>query len=150
MMITRIKSAYKLDFTTNLCYNTIMTSMIYTKNSSGAIRRLQRKKPTKSYLSALIDHIKFLKTLGFKFDSKGKMKRQYKKSAPLAHSVEQLICNQQVVCSNRTRGTTLQGSSTIQSDNWRLQESKKFTIAPAYNKGGYQVISSNNIKDIGR
>ena len=127
-----------------------MTNMIYTKDTSGAIRRLRNKKPTKSYLSALIDHIKFLKGLGFKFDSKGKMKRRYKKSAPLAHSVEQLICNQQVVCSNRTRGTTLQGSSTIQSDNWRLQESKKFTIAPAYNKGGYQVISSNNIKDIGR
>ena len=108
--ITRIKSAYKLDFTSILCYNTIMTSMIYTKNSSGAIRRLRRKKPTKSYLSALIDHIKFLKSLGFKFDSKGKIKRRYKKSAPLAHSVEQLICNQQVVCSNRTRGTTLEGS----------------------------------------
>ena len=56
-----------------------MTSMIYTKNSSGAIRRLRNKKPTKSYLSALIDHIKFLKGLGFKFDSKGKMKRRYKK-----------------------------------------------------------------------
>ena len=25
-----------------------------------------------------------------------------------------------------------------------------FTIAPAYNKGAYQVISKNNIKDIGR
>jgi hypothetical protein len=121
-----------------------MTSMIYTKDTSGAIRRLRNKKPTKSYLSALIDHIKFLKTLGFKFDSKGKMKRKYKKSAPLAHSVEQLICNQQVVCSNRTRGTT-----TL-PDNWRLREGKKFTIAPAYNKGGYQVISPNNIKDIGK
>ena len=127
-----------------------MTNMIYTKDTSGAIRRLRNKKPTKSYLSALIDHIKFLKTLGFKFDSKGKMKRQYKKSAPLAHSVEQLICNQQVVCSNRTRGTTLEGSSTIPSNNWRLQESKKFTIAPAYNKGGYQVISKDNIKNIGK
>ena len=127
-----------------------MTNMIYTKDTSGAIRRLQRKKPTKGYIAALVDHIKFLKGLGFKFDSKGNMKRRYKKSAPLAHSVEQLICNQQVVCSNRTRGTTLEGSSTIQSDNWRLKESKKFTIAPAYNKGGYQVISSNNIKDIGK
>jgi len=35
-------------------------------------------------------------------------------------------------------------------NNWRLEESKKFTIAPAYNKGGYQVISKDNIKDIGR
>lgn len=34
--------------------------------------------------------------------------------------------------------------------NWRLEESKNFTIAPAYNKGGYQVISKDNIKDIGK
>ena len=119
--------------------------MIYTKNSSGAIRRLRRKKPTKSYFTALLSHIKFLKSLGFKFDSKGKMKRRFKKPAPLAHSVEQLICNQQVICSNQIGGTT-----TKPSDNWRLKESKKFTIAPAYNKGGYQVISSENIKDIGK
>ena len=120
-----------------------MTSMIYTKNTSGAIRRARRKKPTKSYLSALLQHIKFIKSLGFKIDSKGKMKRRYKKPAPLAHSVEQLICNQQVVCSNRTRGTK-------PVKNWRLEESKKFTVAPAYNKGAYQVISKNSIKDIGR
>ena len=122
-----------------------MTNMIYTKNFCGAIRRLQRKKPTKSYLSALINHFKFLKSLGFNIDSKGKIKRRYKKSAPLAHSVEQLICNQQVICSNQIGGTT-----TIPSDNWRLKESKKFTVAPAYNKGGYQVISKDNIKNIGK
>ena len=122
-----------------------MTNMIYTKNTSGAIRRLQRKKPTKSYLLALVNHFKFLKSLGFNIDSKGKIKRRYKKSAPLAHSVEQLICNQQVICSNQIGGTT-----TVPSNNWRLQESKKFTIAPAYNKGGYQVISKDNIKNIGK
>ena len=48
-----------------------MTSMIYTKNTSGAIRRARRRKPTRSYLSALLQHIKFLRTLGFKIDSKG-------------------------------------------------------------------------------
>ena len=122
-----------------------MTRLIHTKNTSGAIRRLQRKKPKKSYLTALMNHIKFLKNLGFKFDSKGKMKTKRKKSAPLAHSVEQLICNQQVICSNQIGGTT-----TVPSDNWRLKESKKFTIAPAYNKGGYQVISKDNIKHIGK
>ena len=122
-----------------------MPSLIYTKNTSGAIRRLRRKKPTKSYLSALLGHIRFLRGLGFKVDSKGKMKSRYKKSAPLAHSVEQLICNQQVACSNQAGGTT-----TKPVDNWRLRESKKFTIAPAYNKGGYQVISKENIKNIGK
>ena len=122
-----------------------MPSLIYTKNTSGAIRRLRNKKPTKGYLSALIDHIKFINSLGFKIDSKGKMKRRYKKPAPLAHSVELLICNQQVACSNQAGGTT-----TKPVDNWRLRESKKFTIAPAYNKGGYQVISKENIKNIGK
>ncbi len=122
-----------------------MPSLIYTKNTSGAIRRLRNKKPTKGYLSALADHIKFIKSLGFKIDTKGKMKRRFKKPAPLAHSVEHLICNQQVACSNQAGGTT-----TKPVDNWRLRESKKFTIAPAYNKGGYQVISKENIKNIGK
>ena len=39
---------------------------------------------------------------------------------------------------------------TKPSSNWRLQESQKFTVAPAYNKGAYQVITKSNIKDIGR
>ena len=34
--------------------------------------------------------------------------------------------------------------------NIRLEISRKFTIAPAYNKGAYQVITKSNIKDIGR
>ena len=35
-------------------------------------------------------------------------------------------------------------------NNWRLEESKNFTIAPAYNKGAYQVITKSNVKDIGK
>ena len=34
--------------------------------------------------------------------------------------------------------------------NIRLEISRKFTIAPAYNKGAYQVISRGDIKNIGR
>ena len=30
------------------------------------------------------------------------------------------------------------------------QESKKYTVAPAYNKGAYQVIPNDCVKDIGR
>ena len=124
-----------------------MTSMIYTKNTSGAIRRARRRKPTKGYLSALLQHIKFLRTLGFKVDSKGKMKKRYKVGRPtiaaVAQQVEQLICNQKV-------GGSIPSGGTKPVNNWRLEESKKFTIAPAYNKGGYQVISKENIKNIGK
>ena len=108
---------------------------------------------TKSLLKARAEHRKFLISKGIDPDRKVNRKdfkvipnwweTPIQTSAPLAHSVEQLICNQQVVCSNRTRGTK-------PVKNWRLEESKKFTVAPAYNKGAYQVIPKNSIKDIGR
>ena len=119
--------------------------------------RSKKKKltETKSLLEARVKHRKFLISKGIDPDRKVSRKdfkvvpnwweTPVEKSAPLAHSVEQLICNQQVACSNQAGGTT-----TKPVDNWRLRESKKFTIAPAYNKGGYQVISKDNIKNIGK
>ena len=127
-----------------------MSKILYTKNSSGAIRRARRRRPTKGYLAALIKHIKFLRSLGFKVDSKGKMKKRYTfkrkpfvAAAAVAQQVEQLICNQKV-------GGSIPSGGTKPVNNWRLEESRKFTIAPAYNKGGYQVISKENVKHIGK
>ena len=127
-----------------------MTSIIYTKNTSGAIRKARRRKPKKSYFIALKKYIKYLKSLGLKVDSKGKIKNRYTferktfvAAAAVAQQVEQLICNQKV-------GGSIPSGGTKPVNNWRLEESKKFTIAPAYNKGGYQVISKDNIKHIGK
>ena len=127
-----------------------MTSIIYTKNSSGAIRKARRRKPKKSYFVALKKYIKYLKSLGLKVDSKGKIKKRYTferktfvAAAAVAQQVEQLICNQKV-------GGSIPSGGTKPVNNWRLEESKKFTIAPAYNKGGYQVISKENVKHIGK
>ena len=127
-----------------------MTSIIYTKNSSGAIRRARRRKPKQSYFVALKKYIKYLKSLGLRVDSKGKIKKRYTferktfvAAAAVAQQVEQLICNQKV-------GGSIPSGGTKPVNNWRLEESKNFTIAPAYNKGGYQVISKNNVRDIGK
>ena len=127
-----------------------MTRMIYTKNSSGAIRRARRRKPKKSYFVALKKYIKYLKSLGLRVDSKGKIKKRYTfkrktfvAAAAVAQQVEQLICNQKV-------GGSIPSGGTKPVHNWRLEESKNFTIAPAYNKGGYQVISKDNVKHIGK
>ena len=127
-----------------------MTRMIYTKNSSGAIRRARRRKPKQSYFIALKKYIKYLKSLGLKVDSKGKIKKRFTferktfvAAAAVAQQVEQLICNQKV-------GGSIPSGGTKPVNNWRLEESKKFTIAPAYNKGGYQVISKENVKHIGK
>ena len=40
--------------------------------------------------------------------------------------------------------------SPAPDNSYKIEVSKKFTVAPAYNKGAYQVINRNNIKDIGR
>ena len=40
-------------------------AIIYTNQSSGAIRRMRRRKPTKSYLEALEKHKKYLLTNGY-------------------------------------------------------------------------------------
>ena len=127
-----------------------MTSIIYTKNTSGAIRKARRRKPKKSYFIALKKYIKYLKSLGLKVDSNGKVKKRYKfkrktfvAAAAVAQQVEQLICNQKV-------GGSIPSGGTKPVNNWRLEESKNFTIAPAYNKGGYQVISKDNVKHIGK
>ena len=127
-----------------------MTSIIYTKNTSGAIRKARRRKPKKSYFIALKKYIKYLKSLGLRVDSNGKVKKRYKfkrntfvAAAAVAQQVEQLICNQKV-------GGSIPSGGTKPVHNWRLEESKNFTIAPAYNKGGYQVISKDNVKHIGK
>jgi len=45
------------------------------------------------------------------------------------------------------------GSTKYQSgedQSWKQEASKNFTVAPAYNKGAYQVIPSTDIKHIGK
>jgi len=44
----------------------------------------------------------------------------------------------------------MRGKSTKPVIDWKKEESQNFTVAPAYNKGAYQVITKSNIKDIGR
>ena len=39
---------------------------------------------------------------------------------------------------------------TRRDDSYKQEISKNYTVAPAYNKGAYQVINKSNIKDIGR
>ena len=64
-------------------------------------------------------------------------------NAALAHSVEQLICNHQVVSSIPTGGIK-------PVHNVKLEVSKQFTIAPAYTKGPSMIISRKDVKDSGR
>jgi len=42
------------------------------------------------------------------------------------------------------------GNTTKRDESYKQEISKKYTVAPAYNKGAYQVVSNDNIKDIGK
>tara|TARA_B100000401_G_scaffold10864_1_gene6935 strand:+ start:922 stop:1260 length:339 start_codon:yes stop_codon:yes gene_type:complete len=39
---------------------------------------------------------------------------------------------------------------TKQDNSWKIEESKKFTIVPAYNKGPYMVVNKKDLKTAGR
>ena len=39
---------------------------------------------------------------------------------------------------------------TPADQSWKQEESKNFTVAPAYNKGAYQVIPRKDVKHIGK
>ena len=134
----------------------LIMSFIYTHNTSP--RKLKRVPKTKSYYEAVEKQNKLLRSIGidphrtirkdsFKvmpLEQVGKLQTfNNTKPAALAHSVEQLICNHQVVSSIPTGGTK-------PVHNIKLEVSKQFTIAPAYNKGPSMVISKKDIKDIGR
>ena len=112
---------------------------------------------TKSLLEARANHRKYLISLGIDPDRKINKNNfrvipnwwEVGKSAAVAQQVEQLICNHQVGGSIPSGGTMKVGG-TKPHHNWRLEESQKFTVAPAYNKGAYQVITRDNVKDIGK
>ena len=42
------------------------------------------------------------------------------------------------------------GQKNLEWEREKLKISSQYTIAPAYNKGAYQVIGKSNIKDIGK
>ena len=109
-----------------------MGSIIYTYQRS-------KKKPiplTSQRLLTLREHEKELKRLGV-----DKSRPTDLSDGPLVKRLSRLPVTQE---------TAKKVAGTKPVNNWKLEESKNFTVAPAYNKGAYQVISKSNIKDIGR
>ena len=117
-----------------------MGSTIYTYQKS-------KRKPiplTRERLLTLREHEKELKRLGV-----DKSRPTDLSDGPLVKRLSRLPVTQETTGSNPVR-TAKKVAGTKPVNNWKLEESKNFTVAPAYNKGAYQVISKSNIKDIGR
>ena len=123
-----------------LWYDTLVTMHILPAyfTTTNTRKRKKSKKPA-SLIEAERQHAKFLKKMGYIGDK----------------------CSGGTASSNLARvGSTPTSPATNQislSDDIPVGIAPKkeliphnFTIAPAYNKGPYQVISKSNIKDIGR
>ena len=78
-------------------------------------------------------------------------KRQSNKmtKGAVAQQGERRTCTAKVAGSIPVSSTNA-GKGTKPDNSWKVEISKQYTIAPAYNKGAYQVIPRKEVKDIGK
>ena len=72
-----------------------------------------------------------------------------KKKGAVAQMGERRTCTAKVESSSLSSSTN-SGQGTKVDNSWRVEISKKYTVAPAYNKGAYQVIPRSDVEHIGK
>tara|TARA_Y100000593_G_C4034862_1_gene202264 strand:- start:164 stop:451 length:288 start_codon:yes stop_codon:yes gene_type:complete len=94
---------------------------------------MKKRKPTKKELEK--EHELYLSRLGYTPKRLRKGGKVYQAPKPFTRSGSGVPC-----------------SNTICAITYKPKRSglQQFTVAPAYNKGAYQLITKDNIKDIGR
>ena len=125
-------------------------AIIYTNQSSGAIRRLRNKKPTKAYKEALKNHIKYLKKLGFNCDDNGRIQLTTSGGYYLDIAERTMPEPREKTLSDVPMSNKIGAGGTKPDNSWKIEASKNFTIVPAYNKGPYMVVNKNDLKTAGR
>ena len=125
-------------------------AIIYTNQSSGAIRRLRNKKPTKAYKEALKNHIKYLKKLGFNCDDNGRIQLTTSGGYYLDVAERTMPEPREKTLSDVPMSNKIGAGGTKPDNSWKIEASKNFTIAPAYNKGPYMVVNKSDLKTAGR
>ena len=125
-------------------------AIIYTNQSSGAIRRLRNKKPTKAYKEALKNHIKYLKKLGFNCDDNGRIQLTTSGGYYLDVAERTMPEPREKTLSDVPMSNKIGAGGTKPDNSWKIEASKNFTIVPAYNKIPYMVVNKSDLKTAGR
>jgi len=98
------------------------------------------------YELALKKHIKWMRSLGLNVDDTGRIIPTTRYEEEGYYPTTDLSDVQPgPVLSNH-----IGPGGTKQDNSWKIEESKKFTIVPAYNKGPYMVVSKSDLKTAGR
>ena len=118
-----------------------MMPVYYTSNST------RKKKPTKNkrILAARAEYDTFLRKHGCHPDH---LKNKPKKFVEWKGHGNVYRRETKYIPSRMDMGNI--DSCTKKDNSERLKISANYTIAPAYNKGAYQVIMKENVKDIGK
>ena len=96
----------------------------------------------------------------FNYDSLGRKRKtvrkkrttqqsKWKSLGAVAQQGERRTCTAKVADSISVSSTNA-GKGTMPDNSWKLEISKKYTVAPAYNKGAYQVIPREDVEHIGK
>ena len=98
------------------------------------------------YEIALKKHIKWMRSLGLNVDDSGRIiKRTRYEDEGYYPTTDLSDVQPGPVLSNH-----IGPGGTKQDNSWKIEESKKFTIVPAYNKGPYMVVNKKDLKTAGR
>ena len=90
------------------------------------------------------------RTLGFHPSNTGSNPvRDTKQQGAVAQQGERRTCTAKVAGSIPVSSTNA-GKGTAVDNSWKVEISKKYTVAPAYNKGAYQVIPPTDVEHIGK
>ena len=74
---------------------------------------------------------------------------KWTKVGAVAQQGERRTCTAKVAGSIPVSSTNA-GKGTAVDNSWKVEISKKYTVAPAYNKGAYQVIPPTDVEHIGK
>jgi len=117
-------------------------ALIYTHNTSP--RRYKKVVKSKSWYKAKEEQNKLLRSMGI---DPNRRLRQPRVIVPLDQVGKLQTFENNIKVEN---APTYKSSGTKPVSNEKLEVSKQYTIAPAYNKGPSMVVGRKDIKDIGR
>tara|TARA_A100001015_G_C14741986_1_gene614045 strand:- start:256 stop:612 length:357 start_codon:yes stop_codon:yes gene_type:complete len=117
-------------------------SLIYTHNTSP--RRYKKVVKSKSWYKAKEEQNKLLRSMGI--DPNRRLK-QPRMTVPLEQVGKLKTFENNIKVETIP---TYKSSGTRPVSNEKLEVSKQYTIAPAYNKGPSMVVGRKDIKDIGK
>ena len=94
-------------------------------------------------------HIKWMRSLGLNVDDKGDIIKSKDISNNSGFYPTTDLSDVQPA-PFLSLSNTIGAGGTKPDNSWKIEESKKFTIVPAYNKGPYMVVSKSDLKTAGR